>query len=164
MSETNNDLYTEVIGPRNTNYYLTYFKRADARGYAPISWHWPVVFADVFWFLYRKQYRWAAIVTLVSLLILVVAGQISRMGYPELGVTVQLVLLAVFKLVYVPLRANALYYNWVQHRIRLVQTALPGNSTEQKSMLAKLGGTSFTTPLMIVALLFLVAGLLPTQG
>ena len=161
MSENNDDLYADVIGPTHTNYYLAYFKRADERGYAPLTWHWPVLFADVFWFLYRKQYRWAGIVTLISLLILVVAGQIGRMGYPDLGVAVQLILLAAFKLVYVPLRANALYYDWVQHRIRLVQAALPGKSMEQKSMLTKLGGTSFTAPLMIVALLFMLASFLP---
>jgi hypothetical protein len=164
MSENNDDLYADVIGPTNTNYYLAYFKRADERGYAPLTWHWPVLFADVFWFLYRKQYRWAGIVTLISLLILVVAGQIGRMGYPDLGVAVQLILLAAFKLVYVPLRANALYYEWVQHRIRLVQAALPRNLMEQKSMLAKLGGTSFTAPLMIVALLFMLASFLPPPG
>jgi hypothetical protein len=72
--------------------------------------------------------------------------------------------LAAFKLVYVPLRANALYYDWVQHRIRLVQAALPGKSMEQKSMLTKLGGTSFTAPLMIVALLFILASFLPPPG
>ena len=164
MSESNDDLYADVIGPTHTNYYLAYFKRADERGYAPLAWHWPVLFADVFWFLYRKQFRWAGVVTLVSLLIVVIAGQIGRMGYPDLGIAVQLISLAAFKLIYIPLRANAIYYNWVQHRIRLVQGALPGNLTQQKSTLTKLGGTSYTAPLMIVALLFILTSLLPTPG
>ena len=164
MSESNDDLYADVIGPTHTNYYLAYFKRADERGYAPLAWHWPVLFADVFWFLYRKQFRWAGIVTLVSLLIVIIAGQIGRMGYPDLGVAVQLISLAAFKLIYVPLRANAIYYNWVQHRIRLAQAALPGNLIQQKSTLTKLGGTSYTAPLMIVALLFILTSLLPTPG
>ncbi|SUZ56757.1 uncharacterized protein METZ01_LOCUS9611 [marine metagenome] len=86
------------------------------------------------------------------------------MGYPDLGVAVQLISLAAFKLIYVPLRANAIYYNWVQHRIRLVQAALPGNLIQQKSTLTKLGGTSYTAPLMIVALLFILTSLLPTPG
>ena len=164
MSESNDELYADVIGPTHTNYYLAYFKRADERGYAPLAWHWPVLFADVFWFLYRKQFRWAGVVTLVSLLIVVIAGQIGRMGYPDLGIAVQLISLAAFKLIYIPLRANAIYYNWVQHRIRLVQGALPGNLTQQKSTLTKLGGTSYTAPLMIVALLFILTSLLPTPG
>ncbi len=164
MSESNDELYADVIGPTHTSYYLAYFKRADERGYAPLAWHWPVLFADVFWFLYRKQFRWAGVVTLVSLLIVVIAGQIGRMGYPDLGIAVQLISLAAFKLIYIPLRANAIYYNWVQHRIRLVQGALPGNLTQQKSTLTKLGGTSYTAPLMIVALLFILTSLLPTPG
>ena len=164
MSESNDELYADVIGPTHTSYYLAYFKRADERGYAPLAWHWPVLFADVFWFLYRKQFRWAGIVTLVSLLIVIIAGQIGRMGYPDLGIAVQLISLAAFKLIYVPLRANAIYYNWVQHRIRLVQAALPGNLIQQKSTLTKLGGTSYTAPLMIVALLFILTSLLPTPG
>ena len=161
MNAPSDDLYADVIGPTNTKYYLAYFKRADERGYTPLAWHWPVVFLDVFWFLYRKQYRWAGIVILVSLLIVVIAGQIVRMGYPGIGVAVQLILLAAFKLVYVPLRANALYYDWVKRRIQLVQGALPGDVTQQKSTLLKIGGTSYTAPLMIVALLVILASLLP---
>ena len=109
----------------------------------------------------RQQYRWAGIVILVSLLIVVITGQIVRMGYPDIGVAVQLLLLAAFKLVYVPLRANALYYDWVKRRIQLVQGALPGDVTQQKSTLLKIGGTSYTAPLMIVALLVILASLLP---
>ncbi|GIT39158.1 MAG: hypothetical protein Ct9H300mP8_03540 [Gammaproteobacteria bacterium] len=101
------------------------------------------------------------IVILVSLLIVVITGQIVRMGYPDIGVAVQLLLLAAFKLVYVPLRANALYYDWVKRRIQLVQGALPGDVTQQKSTLLKIGGTSYTAPLMIVALLVILASLLP---
>ena len=67
MNAPSEDLYADVIGPTNTKYYLAYFKRADERGYTPLAWHWPVVFLAVFWFLYRKQYRWAGIVILVSL-------------------------------------------------------------------------------------------------
>ena len=51
MSESNDELYADVIGPTHTSYYLAYFKRADERGYAPLAWHWPVLFADVFCFL-----------------------------------------------------------------------------------------------------------------
>ena len=35
-------LYRAVIGEPNQEFYLSYFRRADSRGYAPISWHWPV--------------------------------------------------------------------------------------------------------------------------
>ena len=56
------DLYRAVIGEPNQEFYLSYFRRADDRGYAPVSWHWPVLFIGLFWLLYRKQYVFALVV------------------------------------------------------------------------------------------------------
>ncbi|NJN51700.1 MAG: DUF2628 domain-containing protein [Gammaproteobacteria bacterium] len=52
-------MYKAIIGERRQDYYLAYFDRADARGYPPVSWHWPVLFFGVLWFVYRRMYRWA---------------------------------------------------------------------------------------------------------
>jgi len=91
-SEADYELYAAAVG-RKAGFYLPYFRRAADRGYPPVSWNWATFFFGVFWFLYRRQYRWAAGLALAALLVAVLAGQVALAGYPALGTTLQLAFL-----------------------------------------------------------------------
>ena len=133
-------LYEAVVGPRNTGYYLAYFRRADTRGYAPVSWHWPAFFFGFFWLLYRRQYRWALIFMAVSLTLTAAASMLLASGAGGWVTPAYYVAMLAFQMVYVPLQANAIYYGWARHEVAAAQTAFPGQPRQQAQHLASRGG------------------------
>lgn len=149
-------LYAAAVGTK-AEFYVPYFQRADERGYAPKSWNWPAFFLDVFWFLYRRQFRWAAVVTLAALLASFLAGQIQVAGFPNLALVLQIGFLVGFKCVYLPLNANGFYYHWVQQRLERVKERTPQDRQRQAEALAKACRPNIHVPLMIFALLLLLS-------
>ena len=73
-------LYQATVGPRGQDFYMPYFQRAHQRGYAAISWNWPVFFVGFFWFLYRKLYLWAALVFIFPSGALIASGIVGGAG------------------------------------------------------------------------------------
>ena len=71
------ELYRAVIGTRKQEFYLPYFRRAEERGFPPLSWNWPVFFFGILWFLYRKLYVWALIVFFFPTFAVLVAGVVE---------------------------------------------------------------------------------------
>ena len=155
-------LYAAAVGERKAGFYVPYFLRADERGYAPKSWNWAAFFLGVFWFLYRRQFRWAAILTFAALLASVLAGQISVAGFPTLALYAQLAFAVGLNHIYVPLNANGFYYHWVRRRVEAVKAGLPLDRGRQTAALARLR-PNIHVPLMIFAVLVLLTMLtLPT--
>ena len=148
-------LYAAAVGERKAAFYVPYFLRADERGYAPKSWNWAAFFLGVFWFLYRRQFRWAAILTLAALLAALLAGQISVAGYPTLAFWVQLGFAICLNHIYVPLNANGFYYHWVRQRVEAVKAGLPLDRGRQAVALARLR-PNIQLPLMIFVVLLLL--------
>ncbi len=143
------ELYRAVIGEPNQEFYLSYFHRADARGYAPISWHWPVFVLGLFWLLYRKQYKFALIVLgipyLAALIAAAVDGVLPGSGRPLLAVAV-----GAFGFVWLPLNANGIYYRWVRQQIERARGEFPGQIDAQLRRLDSLGGVNGQLPYVIL--------------
>ncbi len=151
-------LYRAVIGARKQNYYLNYFQRADERGYPPISWHWPVLFLGVFWFLYRKQYRFALIVFGAPYLAMLVTQAIES-AVPGVGEPLLYAVLLGFAAVWLPLHANGIYYRWARAEIAGAQAASPGHTAAQVTQLEARGGANHQLPLIVFSM-FLILSML----
>ena len=154
------ELYTAAVG-RKVNFYLPYFQRADERGYAPLSWNWATFFFGVFWFLYRRQYRWAAILMLAALLVGILAGQLAVAGFAGVGTAVQLAFLIGVNCIYAPLHANGFYYRWVSERIARAKAEFAFDRKRQVDVLAVRGGPNAAVPALLVAALLLMTFLTP---
>ncbi len=143
------EFYRAVIGEPNQEFYLSYFRRADARGYAPISWHWPVFVVGLFWLLYRKQYRFALIVFGVPYLAAMVAAALDAVlpgsGRPLLAIGVGL-----FGFAWLPLNANGIYYRWARQQIDRARTEFPGQIDAQLRRLEARGGVNGQLPYVIL--------------
>lgn len=149
-------LYAAAVG-RRADFYVPYFQRADSRGYAPKSWNWAAFFLDVFWFLYRRQFRWAAVITLAALLASMLAAQIHVAGFTSLAYVVQFGFLIGFKCIYLPLNANGFYYHWVRQRLEKAQAKAPQDRQRQTEALVSACKPNVHVPLMIFALLVLLS-------
>lgn len=148
-------LYAAAVGSK-ANYYVPYFRRADERGYAPTSWNWPAFFLGVFWFIYRRQFRWAGIVALAAVLTSVLAGQVTVAGFPTVAWVLQLAFVVGVNCLYVPLNANGLYYHWVRQRLERVKKRMPLDPARQAETLSKTCRPSIHLPLMIFAALLVM--------
>ena len=160
-------LYRAVVGRRNQNYYLSYFHRADDRGYAPIAWHWPILFLGVLWLLYRKQYRFALIAFVLPNFAAILAGAINT-AIPGSGEPLLAVAVGVFGFVWLPLKANAIYYQWVRDELAMARALLPNQPAAQEAHLQKRGGTNDQLPLLVLAamlaLTMVVGSLMPATN
>ena len=143
------DLYRAVIGAPSQEFYLSYFRRADARGYAPISWHWPVFVVGLFWLLYRKQYRFALIVFGLPYLVAMVAAVLDSVlpgsGRPLLAIAV-----GAFGFAWLPLNANGIYYRWARSEIDRACAEFPGQRDAQLRRLEARGGVNGQLPYVIL--------------
>lgn len=148
-------LYAAAVGSK-AHYYIPYFQRADERGYAPTSWNWPAFFLGVFWFIYRRQFRWAGIVALAALLVSLLAGQVSLAGFPTLALALQLAFVVGINCLYVPLNANGLYYRWVRQRLELVKKRMPLDPARQAATLSATCRPNVHLPLMVFAAILIV--------
>ena len=156
MNEDATPLYQAVIGLDNQDYYLSYFRRADARGYAPVSWHWPALFIGFFWLLYRRQYQWALIYMSVSVGALLTASVFYAMGAGSIVTPLYYAAMILFQAVYMPLHANAIYYRWVRNEVAAARARYPGQSRQQLEHLESRGGVFKSLPLVVVGILTLL--------
>ena len=152
-------LYAAAVG-RRADFYVPYFLRADERGYAPKSWNWAAFFLGVLWFLYRRQFRWAGGLVAASVLVGMLAVQINIAGFPNLAA----LLLFAFSLglygIYIPLHANAFYYQWIRLHVEAMRRRAPQDRERQMRVLAAACRPNMQFPLLAFAaltLLWLVA-------
>ena len=86
--------FKAIIGPSNQDYYLSYFRRCEERGYSPVSWNWPVLFLGVGWLLWRRQYRWALFTVALTIASWIVAGYVAEQTGSKSTGTISAYLLA----------------------------------------------------------------------
>lgn len=149
--------FKAIIGPSNQDYYLSYFRRCEERGYAPVSWNWPVLFLGLGWLLWRRQYRWALFTLLIAIGSSIIAGLITEQTGSENAGRVAAYLLGLpYLVIYLPLKANGIYYEWCRGMIEGSARHFAGQPDEQKAWLIKNGGVNQALPLaMLVAFLLL---------
>ena len=150
--------YRALIGPTHQDYYLSYFRRAEERGYAPISWHWPVFFIALLWLMWRRQYLWA----LLTLGVIVGAPAIAvaletALGIEGLARGVHSLMVGGYGLIYLPMKANSIYYNWAKTTVEQVKSQLPGQEEKQREMLERMGGTNANVPIAFFVFLLLIS-------
>ncbi len=143
------DLYRAIIGEPSQAFYLSYFKRADSRGYPPISWHWPVFVIGLFWLLYRKQYRFALIVFGIPYLAAIIAALIDA-ALPGSGRPLLAIAVMGFGFVWLPLHANGIYYRWARHEIERARMKFPGQLESQNRYLEAHGGVNGQVPYLVL--------------
>ena len=157
------ELYAALIGPANAGYYLAYRDRAEERGYAPRSWHWPAFFLGFFWLLYRKQYQWAFIAFFYPYLAALLSTVPAFLGVEGVAWPTFLVLVLAFRVGYLPLHANAIYHRWACQRLATVRGLARGRPGEQAERLRASGGTHGVVPwavggaLMVLSMAAMVA-------
>ena len=153
---SSDNLYPHAIGSKNQAYYLSYFQRADSRGYAPVAWHWPALWIPLLWLLYRKQYRWALIYFVVPIAI-VMLGSVADGLMPGSRTAIVYGGLIGFQVIYFPLHANGIYYRWVRDAVARARAQFPAQKDAQQAFLERVGGVNNHLPFIIVGLLMLFA-------
>jgi cell division septation protein DedD len=105
-------LYRAVIGPINTDYYLSVFARFDAANRVGLSWNWAASLYTLNWMLFR-QLKWAALAyvgaVLATALLLLGLGRMLLPATDEVQLGLLLVL-ALLAFVLPGLAGNALFY------------------------------------------------------
>lgn len=136
--KSNDDIsqyYELVIGPSNTDYYLSKFKAFDSGG-SKVSWNWPSFFVTLYWMLYRKMWGWAAAYYFLPTILMVFSWAAS----PEVGSVVYLLIL-IGTFAFFPMFANGIYHG---HCRKKIQKIVRNSSTSEiaKATIAAKGGTS----------------------
>ena len=160
---TTAELYAAAVG-RKATFYVPFFERADERGYAPMSWNWAAFLLGVFWLLYRRQYRWAAVLMAAAVLTAILAGQIALAGYPGVANAVQVAFFIGINVIYVPLNANGIYYRWVRLRLDAVKAEFAFDHDRQRTALTERYGPNRTAPAILALALALVMTLSAPAG
>ena len=161
IRDADEPLYRAFVGPLGQRHYLAYFARADARGYPPISWHWPALLFGVLWLIYRKLYR-VALIGFVAPYLAIAAGAVAEHLVPRTGSFVAWALLVAFFAVWLPLNAHALYYKQARAAIAQMRAIYPARQDAQVTALGVIGGAHRGLPLALLVLLTalsVVAGL-----
>jgi len=149
--------FKAVIGPSNQDYYLSYFRRCEERGYAPISWNWPVLFLGIGWLLWRRQYRWVVFTLLLGIGSSIIAQTITEQTGSESTGTLAAYLLAFpYACIYLPLKANAIYYDWCVRMIDASNQLFSGQPEQQKTWLSQKGSVNQSLPLVLIVILLLL--------
>ena len=142
-SEEEHDLAT-FIGPENTEYYLTRFRRLQSG--ASMSWHWPAFFITSFWLLYRKMW----LVALGYILGLpIVAGLFSAIlasfMNPASATLIVYLGYGVVALILIPVFANSLYMSRAEAGIAAID-AKGLDDASRRTAIASRGGTNTWAP------------------
>ena len=161
IRDSDEPLYRAFIGKLGQQHYLAYFARADARGYPPISWHWPALMFGVLWLIYRKLYRVALIAFLVPYVAMAIGAGAEHV-VAKSGNAVAWLLLFGFFAVWLPLNAHSLYYKQARAAIAQMRAIYPNRADAQITALNVVGGAHRGLPLALLVLLTtlsVVAGL-----
>ncbi len=162
------ELFEALIGHKNTDYYMVYFQRAEARGYPPVSWNWPGFLAGLIWLLYRRQYSWGAMYFGITLAIIFVTSLLHGIVEPATATLVLYTCMLLFQNVYFPLNANGIYYRWARKEVDNAMQLFPGQKDKQLEHLSGRGGANANIIFMVVSLLFIISSfftsLQPPQG
>ena len=153
-------LYQALIGFRNTGYYMSYFARADERGYPPISWNWPAFFVGLIWLVYRRNYRWALIYFVFIPAVVLTTSLLSGIIGVTSAANLQLISILLFQAAYFPLHANGIYYKWALAELEKARKLHPGNLEKQIDHLTRTGGGNLNMLFLALTIMFVVLSLI----
>jgi Tfp pilus assembly major pilin PilA len=115
-------LYRAAIGPRNTDFYLSKFRRFDEPGSSKLSWNWPAFFFFVGWFAYRRMFlEWGLYCLVIPIAMRLAAGIASRAVGLHTGHLIYDAASLAYAFLVIPLYANAMYWRAVRRRIDSVK-------------------------------------------
>jgi len=141
VAQSQEELYTLLIGQANQAHYLRKFAQFDRDGKASVGWHWPAFFVTFYWLLYRKSWLNAVLYAIVPAVALAVAGAVAS-PFGQTAVAVVSVAVGLLVLLLPPLYADAAYYRLCKKRIATT-LALPGKDPDTlRALLIRQGGTS----------------------
>jgi len=146
--------YRIFIGER-ADYYIERFKKFEETGGA-VSWNWAAFFLGVVWMFYRKMYIYAVLI-FTALIFLGALIAVFSPGNNLLAFGLQLWVWFGFGAF-----GNYLYYIFVKNRVSQIERSYP-DENEQRTALAKSGGTSLPSAVLFVIVIFLVQMLLYYQ-
>ncbi len=152
-NEEEHDLAT-FIGPKNTEYYLTRFRRIESG--SGMSWHWPAFFITSFWLLYRKMWLVALgyiiglplVVTVLSGVLAVAIGPVNATIVSYLGY-------GAVAFIVMPIFANSLYRGRAEAKVAAID-AKGLDTTGRERAIASAGGTNLWLPIVLL--------IVPTTG
>ena len=142
------DYYEAAVGHRNTEYYVSRFKRFDEQG-MKASWNWPSFFVSFYWLLYRKMWGWAFLYFLLPLLLIFGFVLLSGVWEDALLLYYPTYIAATFLLF--PMYANAIYYKHAKGKISKAQ-ASSDNKEKQLRRVAAEGGTGGAVIIVVLIL------------
>jgi Tfp pilus assembly major pilin PilA len=142
------DYYEAAVGYRNTEYYVSRFKRFDEQG-VKASWNWPSFFVSFYWLLYRKMWGWAALYFVLPLILIFVFVLLSGVWEYALLLYYPTYIAAIFVLF--PMYANAIYYKHSKGKISKAQ-ASSDNKEKQLRRVAAEGGTGGAVIIVVLIL------------
>jgi hypothetical protein len=144
---------------KNIDYYLPRMQRYAKGERTFPSWHWPALFASVFWALYRKSWAAALFFVAIGVVLKVVQSVVEPAIEPGFLRDFAVILLpAAMGWVLPPLFANGFYYRKVRKIVAKAQADAPDPEAQLAYVAAK-GGTSTAWAVVPLAVLFL-AGVL----
>lgn len=146
--ESLEDYYREAIGYKNTDYYLSIFKKLDS-GDTNISWNWPAFFVTFYWFLYRKMWLWALIYFLLPIPVSIVIAISAAVSQSVAIVSLVGFYIGIF--IIFPMYANKIYHQHVRKKIEKAK-GFSNEKEKQLRVIASEGGTSNVA--LIVVLIF----------
>lgn len=160
VAQSQEELYSLVIGEANLPRYLRKFAQFDRDGKTSAGWHWAAFFATFWWLLYRKSWLNAALYLFLPGVLLGLATAIaSPFGPAAVGVATLAIGLPLLLLP--PLYADAAYYRLCRKRISKVLRLAGKDPETLRALLVGQGGTSRAAPILAMLLAIpLAAGML----
>jgi len=110
---------------KNIDFYLPRMQRYAKGERTFPSWHWPALFASVFWALYRKSWAAALFFVAIGVVVKVVQSVVGTAIRPGSLRDFAVILFGAMAWVLPPLFANGLYYRKVRKIVAMAQADVP---------------------------------------
>ncbi len=142
------ELLTAAIGPKNSDYYINFFKRSGGKDWVA-SWNWPAFLVTSLWLLYRKLWLgFLLYVFVLPMMLALVMGVAGAVAGETVGMVVYLIGVCALAFGF-PVYANAMYMSKLRSLIRKAEQQA-ADRAGQLSYLARHGGTSWIWILLSV--------------
>lgn len=135
--------FATFVGPKNTEYYMDKFEKYEMnQSFA--SWNWAAFFLNIYWMLYRKMYKVAAIVVAIKIVAFFVLGPFAPIVSFAIAIGIG---------VY----GNLFYIKDCINKISNIKRFSSNiNEADYNNRLMINGGTNLAAPLIIIGILVFI--------